>query len=387
MYREIYLDNSATTRPYDEVIEYMNNVNKKFYGNPSSLHAKGIEAEKLIKKARESIAESMNVTAKEIYFTSGGTESNNLAIRGYLAANPRKGKHIITTKIEHPAVLEVYKCLESQGYSADYIDVDARGIINLEQLKSKINEDTALISVILVNNEIGTIQPVEEIVRIRNEANSNAAIHLDAVQAFGKLRFLPKKLGVEMVTVSSHKIHGPKGVGALYVDKNVRIKPIIFGGGQEASIRSGTENVPGICGFGLAADIIFKDLEQNTSKVQKLRSLLIKALADRGISYRVNSPEESSPYVLNISFGNVRAEVLLHHLEEKNIYVSTGSACSSRKKLNSHVLTALKLQDCDIESAVRFSFSALNSEQDVIDTADALEQILPRIKIKRGGKR
>jgi cysteine desulfurase len=387
MYREIYLDNSATTRPYDEVIEYMNGTNRKIYGNPSSLHTKGIEAEKLVRKARESIAQSMNVTSKEIYFTSGGTESNNLAIRGYLSANPRKGKHIITTKIEHPAVLEVYKHLEGNGYTADYIGVDAKGVIDLEELKGKIREDTALISIILVNNEIGTIQPVEEVVKARNAANSAAAIHLDAVQAYGKLSFMPRKLGVEMVTVSSHKIHGPKGVGALYVNKNTRIKPIMFGGGQEAALRSGTENVPGICGFGLAADIIFKNIEQNNLKVQDLKSLLIRLLEDREIDFNVNSPQNSSPYVLNISFKNIRAEVLLHHLEERNIYVSTGSACSSRKNLHSHVLTALKLQACDIEGAVRFSFSALNSEQDILDTADAIEQILPRIQIRRGGKR
>lgn len=387
MHREIYLDNSATTRPFDEVIDYMNDINRNMYGNPSSLHTKGIEAERLIKKARETIADSMNVTAREIYFTSGGTESNNLAVSGYLEANPRKGKHIITTNIEHPSVLEVYRNLENHGYAVDYIDVDSSGIINIEDLKAKITGDTALISIILVNNEIGSVQPIEEIVKAKNSINRETVIHVDAVQAYGKFILMPKKQGVDMVSISSHKIHGPKGVGALYVSKSIRIKPIIFGGGQESMLRSGTENVAGICGFGLAAEMIFRNIEENRSKVEKLRALFIDKLKDSTLQYRIVSPGNSSPYILNVSFGNVRAEVLLHHLEEKNIYVSTGSACSSRKNVHSHVLKALGLEACDIEGAVRFSFSALNNEQDITDTLEALAEILPRIQIKRGGRK
>jgi len=387
MNREIYLDNSATTRPYDDVIEYMGEINRNVYGNPSSLHTKGIEAERLIKKAREAIADSMGVTPKEIYFTSGGTESNNLAIRGYLKANPRKGRHIITTKIEHPSVLEVYKHLEKNGYAVDYVEVDSRGIIDLDDLKSKVTGDTSLISVIMVNNEIGSIQPIDEIVRIKNSVNSQAAIHIDAVQAYGKMPLMPKKVDVDMVSISSHKIHGPKGVGALYVNKALKIKPILFGGGQESALRSGTENVAGICGFGLAAELTFKRLEESRSKVERLRDMFVDGLKNSSFEYRILSPEGSSPYILNVSFRNVRAEVLLHHLEEKNIYVSTGSACSSRKKLHSHVLTAMRLETCDIEGAIRFSFSAYNSEQDILDTLKALEDILPKIQIKGGGKR
>ena len=387
MDKEIYLDNSATTRPFDEVIEYMNKVTRNTYGNPSSLHRMGIEAEKHIKKAREAIANSLSVESKEIIFTSGGTEANNLAIRGYLEANPRKGKHILTTAIEHPSVLEVYKYLSITGYSVDYLKVNNEGLIDLEELKSKIQDDTALISIILVNNEIGSIQPIDEIVRIKNSINRNTAIHVDAVQAYGKLRILPKKEGIDMMSFSSHKIHGPKGVGALYVDKSKRIKPIMLGGGQESSVRSGTENVPGICGFGLASEIVFRNLEDNYTKVERLRQSFINKLKDKMDRYKVVSPENSLPYILNVSFNSLRSEVLLHHLEEKNIFVSTGSACFSRKNIHSHVLKALGLAACDIEGAIRFSFSSMNNEEDIEVAIEALKEIVPKIQLVSGGKR
>ncbi len=387
MYKEIYLDNSATTRPFDEVIEYIGEISKNIYGNPSSLHTKGIEAEKLVRKARESIAGTLGADSKEIYFTSGGTESNNLAIRGFLEANPRKGNHVITTTIEHPSVLEVFKYLAAKGYKVDYIDVDAKGVINLEQLRAKISRETALISMIYVNNEIGAVQPMEEVVRIKNSINRDTAIHMDAVQAYGKLLITPQKMGVDMMSVSSHKIHGPKGIGALYVGKPVKIKPIVFGGGQETLLRSGTENVPGICGFGLAAETIFKSLTQNHEKVAGLRQLFIKKLEEEMEDYRVLSSEGSLPYILNISFANLKSEVLLHHLEEKNIFVSTGSACSSRKNIHSHVLRAIGLDGKYIDGAIRFSFSAWNTENDIEKTVEALKEIVPKIQIKRGGKR
>jgi len=384
---EAYFDNSATTRPFDEVIEYMTHVNRVAYGNPSSLHTKGIEAEKLIKTAREAIADTIGVSSGEIYFTSGGTESNNLAIRGYLAANPRNGKHIITTKIEHPAVMEVYKHLTENGYSADYIGVDGNGIINLQELADKIREDTALISVIFVNNEVGSVQPIEEIVKIKNSINPDTAIFVDAVQAYGKIKTLPVQLGIDMMSMSSHKIHGPKGTGALYVKKQKKIKPIIFGGGQESIIRSGTENVPGICGFGLAAKMITEKIEQNLKHVEKLKQLFIDRLTDIRNDFRIISPNNGLPYILNISFANVKAEVLVHHLEEKGIYASTGSACSSRKRIQSHVLEAMSVEQCYMEGSVRFSFSSLNTEEEVEYVVEAIKSILPRIQIKRGGRR
>lgn len=386
--REIYLDNSATTRPYDEVIDYICNINKNVYGNPSSMHSKGLEAEKHIKSAREAIAKSLGADNQEIYFTSGGTEANNLAILGYLDANPRKGKHIITTKIEHPSVLEVYKLLGSKGYRVDFLDVDSKGIIDLESLKGSISNDTALISVTYVNNEIGTLQPLSDIVDIKNIINRDTAIHVDAIQAYGKIKIVPKKLGIDLMSMSSHKIHGPKGAGALYIRKGIRILPILSGGGQEFSLRSGTENVSGICGFGMAADIIHKNLEENYEKCSKLKSYFIdKLINEFGEAAFVISPEASSPYILNVAFANIRSEVLLHHLEMKNIFVSTGSACSSRKNVHSHVLKALGLKPDMIEGAVRFSFSAFNTSEDIDETINALKEILPQINIKRGGKK
>jgi cysteine desulfurase len=383
MDREIYLDNSATTRPYDEVIEYMSEINRNIYGNPSSLHTKGIEAERLVKTARDRIAICLEADMKEIYFTSGGTESNNLAIKGYIDANPRKGRSIITTKVEHPSVMEVFKHLENTGYKVDYIDVDQQGKINLKQLEDKINETTSFISIMLVNNETGAIQPIEEIAAIKNNRNNQAVLHVDAVQAFGKLNVLPKKSGIDLLSVSSHKIHGPKGVGALYASKAIRLKPVLFGGGQESTLRSGTENVPGIAGFGLAAEMTYRQLDEGRKKAVNLKTGFLEKLKDCSFEYRVLSSMESSPFILNISFGGLRSEVLLHHLEERNIFVSTGSACSSRKNKKSHVLAAMGLPANIIDGALRFSFSIFNHPEDIADTINALNDIVPRIQTRR----
>ncbi len=382
MHREVYLDNSATTRPFDEVIEYMDFINKKTYGNPSSVHLKGIEAEKELKLAREIIANSLGVNSKQIYFTSGGTESNNMSIFGYLKANLRKGKHIITTKIEHPSVLEVYKYLEKEGYSVDYIDVDENGIVLLEMLENRIKDDTSLISVMHTNNETGAIQPIDEIVKIRNKCNKNTVIHVDAVQAYGKLKLNPKISGIDLLTISAHKIHGPKGVGAIYVNSDVKIQPIIFGGGQESSMRSGTENVAGIGGFGIAAKIMNGNINKNLKKVIDLKTTFIEMLKANFTDYGIISPENSSPYILSIYFSNIKAEVLLHHLEIQGIYVSTGSACSSHKPKNkqSHVLLAMGLKQSAIEGAIRISFSEQNEIEDIKYTIENLKNIISKLR-------
>ncbi len=382
MHREVYLDNSATTRPFDEVIEYMDFINKKTYGNPSSVHLKGIEAEKELKLAREIIANSLDVNSKQIYFTSGGTESNNMSIFGYLKANLRKGKHIITTKIEHPSVLEVYKYLEKEGYSVDYIDVDENGIVLLEMLENRIKDDTSLISVMHTNNETGAIQPIDEIVKIRNKCNKNTVIHVDAVQAYGKLKLNPKISGIDLLTISAHKIHGPKGVGAIYVNSDVKIQPIIFGGGQESSMRSGTENVAGIGGFGIAAKIMNGNINKNLKKVIDLKTTFIEMLKANFTDYGIISPENSSPYILSIYFSNIKAEVLLHHLEIQGIYVSTGSACSSHKPKNkqSHVLLAMGLKQSAIEGAIRISFSEQNEIEDIKYTIENLKNIISKLR-------
>ncbi|MDQ2085989.1 cysteine desulfurase family protein [Herbivorax sp. ANBcel31] len=383
MKREIYLDNSATTKPYDDVIEVVNDINKNIYGNPSSLHRKGIEAEKLVKGSRDIIAKTLSAQKDEVYFTSGGTEANNLAILGYLKRNPRKGKHIITTKIEHPSVLEVFKFLSDEGYKVDFINVDKDGMVNVEEIKEKICDETSLISIIHINNETGTVEPIEKIANIKKDA----VLHVDAVQGYGKIKIIPKRLGIDLMTISSHKIHGPKGVGALYKNKNIRIKPILLGGGQESLARSGTENVSGIYGFGTAARITFDNIEKNYIKCKDLKNTLIKKLLSDVGGVRIISPEGSSPYILNASFENVRGEVLLHHLEERNVFVSTGAACSSKKNSQSHVLKALGLPIECIDGAVRFSFSHVNTEEDIEDTVNELKGILPKISIKSGGLR
>ncbi len=383
--REIYLDNAATTRAYDEVISYINEINDKYYGNPSSLHTKGIESEKLVKQARQRIAASLGVMPGEVLFTSGGTESNNTAIMGYLFANKRKGNHIITSAIEHPSVLEVYKHLSKNGYRVDILEVDSNGKIKLDMLEGLVSDETALVSLIYVNNETGAIQPVEEAAQIIKSRNNSAVFHVDGVQAYGKLQLNPKKSGIDMVSISSHKIHGPKGVGALYIKSGIKVNPLFFGGGQENKLRSGTENVPGISGFGLAAEITFKSLEENNSKLSKLKKFFITQLEEKTDGYLVISPDDGSQYILNTAFSNLKSEVMLHHLEEKGIYVSTGSACSSRKNTASHVLKAMNIDSCYLQGAIRFSFSQFINKEDIEYTVDAIKDIIPRISY--GGKR
>ena len=387
MNREIYLDNSATTKPFDDVVSYVGEVSKAFYGNPSSMHTKGIEAENLVKRARAQIADALKVDAKEICFTSGGTESNNLAIIGYLKANPRAGKHIVTSEIEHPSVLEVYKQLAADGYKVDYIPVDSQGVVKLDALNNILDSETALLSFIHTNNETGSIQPIEQINKIRKAICPTSALHVDAVQAFGKTRIYPASCGIDLLSFSSHKIHGPKGMGALYIRKGLKLKPILLGGGQETSLRSGTENVPGICGFGLAAEKIFSDIEKNYLYVSELKQHFITRIKDCFENAMINSPEQASPYIINVSFPNLKSEVLLHHLEQKNIYVSTGSACSSHKNSNSHVLKAMGVSQKYIDGAIRFSLSSSNTVNDLDETISALQEIIPIISIKRGGKR
>jgi cysteine desulfurase len=386
MHSEIYLDNASTTRQFDKVTELMADVASNKYGNPSSLHTKGIEAERLIQSARKTIAEAIGADAEEIIFTSGGTESNNLAIIGFLEANHRRGNHIITTKIEHPSVLEVYRHLEGKGFRVDYIGVDESGMVDLKQLRDKLCRDTVLISVIAVNNETGAMQKLGDISSIRDEMSPQAVIHADAVQAYCKTPIIPKKSGIGLMSFSSHKIHGPKGMGALYVSEKLRIKPLLHGGGQESLLRSGTENVPGIAGFGLATAMMCEKLDENYRKVRLLKDLFIEKLTRSDISHKIMSPGDGSPYIINVAFEGVRGEVLLHHLEQRGIYVSTGSACSSRRKTRSHVLEAMGIPGDLIDGAVRFSFSPFNTEQEVGMAVKTLKEIIPVISIRKGQK-
>ena len=384
--QEIYFDNSATTMVDEKVIEYMMHVLKNTYGNPSALHKLGIDAENILKASRESIAKTLNVTPKEIIFTSGGTESNNFAIKGYLEENKRNGNHIITTKIEHPAVLEVFSYLKTLGFTVDYVNVLECGKIDLEHLKQLINKDTSLISVMYVNNETGAIQPIEQVIDIKNAVNPRIKLHVDAVQAYGKLPINLAALKVDMMSVSSHKIHGPKGVGCLFVRNGIRLHSQMLGGGQEQNLRSGTENVPSIAGFAKAATIMNENITQNMKHVSNLKKLFLEELEKTDIEYKVISKPDGLPYILNISFLNTKSEVMLHHLEQKGIYVSTGSACSQRRKKFSHVLLAMGQKSEVIDGAIRFSFSHFNTEQEVLKTVDSIKQIIPYIYIKKRGR-
>lgn len=382
----VYLDNSATTKPYQEAVDVMTKVLTEDYGNPSSLHTLGIAAEKYVKSARKSFAASIGASEEEVYFTSCGTEADNMAIMGAAAAKKHQGKKIITTAVEHPAVLEPCRKLEQMGYKVEYIGVDSKCRLDMKQLEAAIDDDTILISVMGVNNETGSIMPIKEIIELKDrynkEHNTGILMHTDAVQAFGKIPVNVKGefKGVDMISVSGHKIHGPKGIGGIYVKKGLSLPAFIIGGGQENHMRSGTENTAGIAGFGKAMDIAFDDFDGRVDKMAKAKARLLEAIKSDVKDIIINSPEESAPSVLNISFMGTRGEVLLHTLEQDNIYVSTGSACSSNKKGQSHVLGAMGLKHKEIEGAIRFSFSEFNSEEEMDYVADKVKQAVTRFR-------
>ena len=339
---EAYLDNSATTRCYEEVRDIVVKTMMEDYGNPSSMHLKGVEAEKYVKEAAREIARTLKVQEKEIYFTSGGTESDNWALIGTAMANQRKGKHIITTVFEHAAISAPAAWLEDQGFEVTRVPVDSRGNLSMEELAAAIREDTILVSAMYVNNELGAVLPVEEIGALIKEKNPDTLFHADAIQAYGKYRIFPKKMKIDLLSVSSHKIHGPKGAGFLYIGEKVKIHPLILGGGQQKGMRSGTDNVPGIAGMGEAARIIYEHLEENTSRMRKLKEYFRGEL-EKIDNVEINGPVagEGAPHILNASFLGVRSEVLLHALEDQGIYVSAGSACSSHKRTGSSTMAAL----------------------------------------------
>lgn len=382
MIMEIYLDNSSTTKPRDEVIEEMTFMLKTCYGNPSSLHRMGFDAEKKVKWARNIIADFLKIRSEELFFTSGGTESNNLAIQGIINKNLRCGNHIITSNIEHPSVLNIFKNYENRGLRVTYLDVDKDGIIDLDELEESIDDETILIALMLVNNEIGSIEPVEKVKKILTRKRSKAFFHVDGIQAFGKIPLHLKEWGIDSFSFSGHKIHGPKGIGGLYLNKDVILNPLIFGGGQERGIRSGTENVPGIVGMGKAVEILNNEFFETREKVMELKKYFIGRLKNEISDIKINSgvDERFSPFILNVSFMGIRGEVLLHYLEEKGIYISTGSACSSHSKEKSHVLKSIGLKDREVEGTVRFSFSAMNTKKDLDYTLDVLKDSLEEIR-------
>ena len=370
---EVYFDNSATTRCYDSVKDIVVKAMTEDFGNPSAMHLKGVEAEKYSKSSAESLARLLKVQEKEILFTSGGTESDNLALIGAAFANKRSGNHIITTSVEHPAVSQPALFLQEQGFEVTYLPVDSRGVVKMDALKAVLREDTILVSVMYVNNEVGAVMPVEEIAALVHEKSPRALFHVDAIQAFGKYRIYPKKMGIDLLSVSGHKIHGPKGVGFLYINEKAKIQPQILGGGQQGGMRSGTDNVPGIAGLGTAAVEIYKNLEENVENMYRLKEHIAQGLEKIG-DIRMNGMElrEGAPQILSISVMGVRSEVLLHSLEERGIYVSAGSACSSHKRKPSATLAAMGMSKDQIESTVRLSFC----EENTIEEADYFLQVM-----------
>lgn len=382
--REVYLDNSATTFVDTEVIKKIKETFDDVYGNPSSLHRKGLQAEKLVKEARRKVAQVLHSNPDEIVFTSGGTESNNLAVKGCARSCKRKGNGLITTKIEHPSVLNTCKQLEEEGFNVTYLDVDSQGIVSCEQLKESITQETILVSIMYVNNEVGSIQPIDKVSKIIKEQQS-CLFHVDGVQAFGKLKIDLRNLGIDLLSISGHKINGPKGIGALYIKEGVKIKPLFGGGEQEKGIRSGTENVSGITGLGKAAEIAYENLEQKIGKIRELKNQLYNGIITEIKDIKLNGPnpedpEKSSPHILNVSFLGVKGEVLVHSLEEHGIYVSTGSACSSRKNVYSHVLKAMGLKEEEVESAIRFSLSPYNTQEDIDFVISRLKQVVKDLR-------
>lgn len=375
---EAYLDNSATTRCAEPVAELVSRLMTESYGNPSSMHLKGVEAERYMKEAKQTLERLLKVSEKELFFTSGGTECNNLALIGCAMANARRGKHLITTMVEHPSVSKPMKYLEEEGFRVTYLPVDERGVVSLEALEEAICRDTILVSVMFVNNEVGAVMPIEKIGQIIRRKKPDIIYHVDAIQAFGKFRIYPKKLGIDLLSVSGHKIHAPKGTGLLYVNERVRIFPLFFGGDQQKGLRSGTENVPGIAGLAKAAEICYTDFDRKIEHLYELKRSFIEGVEQLPM-VQVNGPqcEEGAPHIVSVSFAGIRSEVLLHALEDRGIYASAGSACSAHKRMKSATLTAMKLDKNLLDSTLRFSFSTETTLEEIQYCVQVLAELLP----------
>ena len=379
----IYLDNAASTRVREEVLETVNDILLNDYANPDAAHEFGIQAAKRIKKSRQIIADTLNVSAKEIYFTSGGSEGNNIIIQGIINGNPRQGKHLITTKIEHPSVFEIFKEYERNGFEVTYLNVDSDGRVKLDELTDSIRDDTVLISVIAVNSETGIIQDLEKIGNIIKQKNKDVYFHSDFVQGLGHIEINPAKCRLDALTVSSHKIHGPKGTGAIYLSGNVKIKPIIFGSNQEKGIVQRTLNSSGIIGFGKAVQIACENFSEDNKQIKEVREYFLQKIRDEISDIRVNTIEEDSvPHILNISFKGIQGEVLVHFLGMSKIYVSTGSACSSRKG-NSRILESMGLTQEEVAGGIRFSFSVFNTKEEMDETVNALKEAVSAIRMMK----
>lgn len=378
---QAYLDNSATTRCSERAKDLMVQLLLEDYGNPSSLHMKGVEAEKFIKEAKTKIAKTLKVDEKEILFTSGGTESNNMALIGTAMANKRAGNHIITTSIEHASVSATTGYLEELGFRVTYLKVDKDGIISLDELKEAVCEDTILVSLMMVNNEIGAVEPIEEAVKIIKNKNPKTLVHVDAIQAYGKYRIFPKRIGIDLMSVSGHKIHAPKGTGFLFIKEKTKIKPIIYGGGQQNNMRSGTENVPGVAALGEAAAEIYEDFDAKIERLYTLKEHFVAEVSQiEGVSINGKTGRDSAPQIVSVSIEGVRSEVMLHTLEDREIYVSAGSACSSNKPSVSSTLKSIGLKPSLLDSTIRFSFSVHTTMEEINYALDVMREVVPMLR-------
>lgn len=383
---EAYFDNSATTRVLDSVMDMVVKTMTVDYANPAAKHRKGMEAEQYIRQARAEIAKTLRVADKEILFTSGGSESNNMALIGTALANQRAGKHLISTAIEHPSVYNPLEYLESLGFEITFLPVDHDGHISLEELEAAIRPDTILVSVMYVNNEVGAVEPVEEISRIVKKKNPKTLFHVDAIQAYGKYVIRPKKQGIDLLSVSGHKIHGPKGVGFLYIGSGVKIKPLIYGGGQQSNLRSGTENVPGVAGLGVAAKEMYTNHEEKVRHLIELKDYMTDRMGEiEGTVVNSKKGTDSAPQIVSVSFEGVRSEVLLHALEDKGIYVSSGSACSAHHPGVSGTLKGIGVARKYLDSTLRFSFGLFNTKEEIDYCMEVLKELVPVLRRYRRG--
>ncbi len=378
---EAYFDNSATTRVFDSVKDIVVKTMTEDYGNAASKHSKGVAAEGYIREARSVIAKSLKVEDKEIVFTSGGSESNNMALVGTALANRRRGNHIITTNVEHSSVYNTLGFLEDQGFEVTYLPVDGQGHLNLSQLKESLRPETILVSAMYVNNEVGSVEPVEDIAKVIRENQPQALFHVDAIQAYGKYQIRPKRQGIDLLSVSGHKLHGPKGVGFLYINEKVKIKPLIYGGGQQRGMRSGTENVPGVAGLGVAVREMYTDHQAKVDFLYSLKDHLMTRIKEvEGCVVNSQPGRESAPQIVSISFEGVRSEVLLHALEERGIYVSSGSACSSNHPGVSGTLKGIGVRQDLLDATLRFSFGMFNKKEEIDYAIEALKELLPVLR-------
>lgn len=378
---EAYLDNSATTRCSKAAADMVYKLLTEDFGNPSSLHMKGVIAENYINDAKKKIAKTLKVQEKEILFTSGGTESNNLAIIGSALANKRAGKHIITSSVEHASVYSPMQFLEELGFEVTYLPVNSDGQISIEKLKAAIRDDTILVSLMHVNNEIGAVMPIEEAGAAIKAANPSTIFHVDAIQSYGKFVIRPKKMNIDLLSVSGHKIHGPKGSGFLYIKDKTRIKPIIYGGGQQKGMRSGTENVPAYAGLGVAAEEIYTDFDKKIAHMYSIRDHFIdEVLQIDGVTVNGRCDHENAPHVVSVSIEGIRAEVMLHTLEEKNVYVSAGSACSSNHPAISSTLKSIGVKQNLLDSTIRFSFCVNTTMEEADYAISVMRDVIPKLQ-------